>query len=132
MDPRLDDDLECFSRTGEKNYCGPNRYPPVPDRLYRNRGDGTFADVTLEALRGGDFGPALGVVVADVNGDGWTDFYVANDGEPNQLWMNQRDGGFENAAWLAGAAVNRDGRPEGSIGGDAGDFHADGRRRPCS
>ena len=126
VDPRLDDNLECFSRTGEKDYCGPNRYPPVPDRLYRNRGDGTFADVTLEALRGGDFGPALGVVAADVDADGWMDIYVANDGEPNQLWMNQRDGSFENAAWLAGAAVNRDGRAEGSMGVDAGDFDADG------
>ncbi len=126
VDPRLDDDLECFSRTGEKDYCGPNRYPPVPDRLYRNRGDGTFADVTLDALRGGDFGPALGVVAADLDGDGWMDLYVANDGEPNQLWMNQRDGSFENTAWLAGAAVNRDGRPEGSMGVDAGDFDADG------
>ena len=126
VDPRLDDDLECFSRTGEKDYCGPNRYAPVPDRLYRNRGDGTFADVTLDALRGGDFGPALGVVAADLDGDGWMDLYVANDGEPNQLWMNQRDGSFENTAWLAGAAVNRDGRPEGSMGVDAGDFDADG------
>ena len=126
VDPRLDDNLECFSRTGEKDYCGPNRYPPVPDRLYRNRGDGTFADVTLDALRGGDFGPALGVVAADLDGDGWMDLYVANDGEPNQLWMNQRDGTFENTAWLAGAAVNRDGRPEGSMGVDAGDFDADG------
>ena len=126
VDPRLDDDLECFSRTGEKDYCGPNRYPPVPDRLYRNRGDGTFADVTLEALRGGEFGPALGVVAADLDGDGWTDFYVANDGEPNQLWMNRGDGTFEDMAWLAGAAVNRDGRPEGSMGVDAGDFDADG------
>ena len=126
VDPRLDDDLACFTRTGEKDYCGPNRYPPVPDRLYRNRGDGTFADVTLEALRGGGFGPALGVVAADLDGDGWTDFYVANDGEPNQLWMNRRDGGFEDTAWLAGAAVNRDGRPEGSMGVDAGDFDGDG------
>ena len=126
VDPRLDDDLECFSRTGEKDYCGPNRYPPVPDRLYRNNGDGTFADVTLEALRGGEFGPALGVVAADLDGDGWTDFYVANDGEPNQLWMNRGDGTFEDMAWLAGAAVNRDGRPEGSMGVDAGDFDADG------
>ena len=57
VDPRLDDEPECFSRTGEKDYCGPNRYPPAPDRVYRNRGDGTFADVTIEALRGGDFGP---------------------------------------------------------------------------
>ena len=126
VDPRLDDEPECFSRTGERDYCGPNRYPPAPDKLYRNRGDGTFDDVTLEALRGGDFGPTLGVVAADLDGDGWMDLYVANDGEPNQLWMNQRDGGFENAAWLAGAAVNRDGRAEGSMGVDAGDFDADG------
>ena len=126
VDPRLDDEPECFSRTGEKDYCGPNRYPPASDRLYRNRGDGTFADVTLAALRGGDFGPALGVVAADVDGDGWSDLYVANDGEPNHLWMNQRDGSFENTAWLAGAAVNRDGLAEGSMGVDAGDFDADG------
>ena len=126
VDPRLDDEPECFSRTGERDYCGPNRYPPAPDRVYRNRGDGTFADVTIEALRGGDFGPTLGVVAVDVDADGWMDIYVASDGEPNQLWMNRRDGSFENAAWLAGAAVNRDGRAEGSMGVDAGDFDADG------
>ena len=126
VDSRLDDELECFSRTGEKDYCGPKRYLPVPDRLYRNRGDGTFVDVTAEALRGGEYGPALGVLATDVDADGWMDIYVANDGEPNQLWINQRDGRFEDGAWLAGAAVNRDGRPEASMGVDAGDFDADG------
>ena len=126
VDPRLEDRIECFNRTGEKDYCGPKRYVPVPDRLLRNRGDGTFADVTADALQGGEYGPALGVVAADLDGDGWQDLYVANDGEPNQLWLNQRDGTFLNGAWLAGVAVNRDGNAEGSMGVDAGDFDADG------
>ena len=126
VDPRLDDELECFSRTGEKDYCGPKRYAPAPDRLFRNRGDGTFVDVTVEALQGGEYGPALGVVAADVDADGWVDLYVTNDGEPNQLWINQRDGSFGNGAWLAGAAVNRDGSAEAGMGVDAGDFDADG------
>ena len=126
VDPRLDDELECFSRTGEKDYCGPKRYAPAPDRLLRNRGDGTFVDVTVEALQGGEYGPALGVVAADVDADGWVDLYVTNDGEPNQLWINQRDGSFGNGAWLAGAAVNRDGSAEAGMGVDAGDFDADG------
>ncbi len=126
VDPRLEDRIECFNRTGEKDYCGPKRYVPVPDRLLRNRGDGTFADATADALQGGEYGPALGVVAADLDGDGWQDLYVANDGEPNQLWLNQRDGTFLNGAWLAGVAVNRDGNAEGSMGVDAGDFDADG------
>ena len=126
VDPRLDDRIECFNRTGEKDYCGPKRYTPAPDRLLRNRGDGTFADVTAEALQGSEYGPALGVVAADLNGDGWQDLYVANDGEPNQFWLNQRNGAFANDAWLAGVAVNRDGNAEGSMGVDAGDFDADG------
>jgi len=126
VNPRLEDSLECRNRTGERDYCGPKRYVPVPDRLYRNRGDGTFVDVTVEALPGAEYGPALGVVASDVNSDGWVDIYVANDGEPNQLWMNQGDGRFANDAWLAGAAVNRDGRAEGSMGVDAADFDGDG------
>ncbi|MEE2636334.1 MAG: CRTAC1 family protein [Acidobacteriota bacterium] len=126
VNPRLEDALECRNRTGERDYCGPKRYVAVSDRLYRNRGDGTFVDVTVEALSGGEYGPALGVVATDVDSDGWVDIYVANDGEPNQLWMNQRDGRFANDAWLAGAAVNRDGRAEGSMGVDAADFDGDG------
>ena len=117
---------ECLTRTGERDYCGPSAYAAVPDRLYRNRGDGTFVDVTTEAQVAREYGPALGVVAADVDGDGWVDIYVANDGEPNQLWINQQDGSFRNGALLAGTAVNRDGGAEGSMGVDAGDFDADG------
>ena len=117
---------ECFTRTGERDYCGPSAWAPVPDRLYRNRGDGTFVDVTAEAGVAREYGAALGVTAFDADGDGWTDVYVANDGEPNQLWMNRRDGTFTNGALLAGAALNDSGRTEGSMGVDAGDFDGDG------
>ena len=117
---------ECFTRTGERDYCGPSAWAPVPDRLYRNRGDGTFVDVTAEAGVAREYGAALGVTAFDADGDGWTDVYIANDGEPNQLWMNRRDGTFTNGALLAGAALNDSGRTEGSMGVDAGDFDGDG------
>ena len=57
-----------------------------------------------------EFGPALGVSTADFNGDGWIDIYVANDGQPNQLWINQRNGTFRNTALLSGAAVGEQGK----------------------
>ena len=117
---------ECFTRSGERDYCGPGAFASVPDRLYRNHGDGTFVDVTAQAQVASEFGAALGVVTADLDADGWPDIYVANDGEPNQLWVNQGDGAFRNGALLAGAALNRDGRTEGSMGVDAGDFDGDG------
>ena len=116
----------CFTRTGERDYCGPSAYAPVPDRLYRNLGDGTFVDVTAAAGVAREYGPALGVAAFDADGDRWTDIYVADDGEPNQLWMNRRDGTFINGALLAGAALNDNGRTEGSMGVDAGDFDGDG------
>ena len=116
----------CFTRTGDRDYCGPSAYAPVADRLYRNRGDGTFVDVTAESQVAGEYGPALGVAAFDADADGWPDVYVANDGEPNQLWMNRGDGTFDNRALLAGAALNGAGRTEASMGVDAGDFDADG------
>ena len=126
LDHSVDDEIRCFTRTGERDYCGPRHYPPVPDKLYRNRRDGTFVDVTAAAQMAGDYGSALGVVAADVDADGWADIYVANDGEPNQLWINQQDGRFRDSALLAGAALNGVGSAEGSMGVDAGDFDADG------
>ena len=99
----------CFSSTGAVDYCGPLFYEPLPNHLFHNRGDGTFEDASLKSQVGLEFGGALGVVCADFNGDGWIDIYVANDGRPNLLWMNQHDGTFKNQAMLAGCAVNRDG-----------------------
>ena len=116
----------CTGLTGRQDYCTPEVYAPQPDRLYRNRGDGTFEDVTTRALAGTAFGPALGISTADFDGDGWMDIYVANDGRANLLWMNQRDGTLVNRALLSGAAVSADGRPEASMGVDAADFDHDG------
>jgi hypothetical protein len=119
-------DVDCSGVTGARDYCAPTEYRPQPDRLYRNRGDGTFADMTAAALVGGQDGPALGVATADFNADGWIDIYVANDGQENLVWLNQRDGTFRNAGVSSGAALSADGRPESSMGVDAADFDNDG------
>ena len=122
----LESDVHCLSVTGQRDYCPPNSYRAQPSRLYHNRRDGTFEDVTGKALVGGAYGPALGVTTADFNGDGWIDIYVANDGEPNLLWINQRNGTFKETAQLAGAALNAAGNAESGMGVDAGDFDNDG------
>ena len=122
----LKGDKPCTGLTGGRDYCTPAVYPPAPDRLYRNQGNGRFADVTATALQGGPFGAALGVVSADFDNDGWPDVYVANDGRENLLWMNQRNGTFRNTGLLSGSALSAEGKPEGSMGVDAGDFDNDG------
>jgi enediyne biosynthesis protein E4 len=123
---RVEDDVDCLSVTGQPDYCPPRKYAPQRDRLYRNRGNGTFEDVTARALVGAADGPGLGVSTADFDGDGWIDIYVGNDGEPNQLWTNQRNGTLNDTAFVSGAAVNGAGRPEASMGVDAGDYDNDG------
>jgi hypothetical protein len=117
---------KCFSPSGALDYCTPNSYRPMPGRLFHNNRNGTFTDVTAKARIASEFGPALGVSAADFNGDGWIDFYVANDSQPNQLWVNQHDGTFRNTALLAGAALTQEGKAEASMGVDAGDFDNDG------
>ncbi len=111
--------------TGARDYCFPSVYFPLPDRLYRNEENGKFVDVTEKAGLGAAFGNGLGVICADLDADGWTDIYVANDETPNQLWMNQRNGTFEDAALLSGAAYNADGKVEAGMGVSAADFDND-------
>ena len=122
----LENDTRCPNVAGVRDYCPPRTYGGQPDRLYHNVGHGKFADVSAAALAGATFGPALGVVTADFNGDGWIDIYVANDGVENLLWINQHNGTFKETALLSGAAVNELGKPEASMGVDAGDFDNDG------
>src|SRR5262245_63340653 len=116
----------CFSSSGRPDYCSPNVFQPQPSRLYHNNRDGTFTDVTAAAGLSREFGPALGVSAADVNGDGWPDIYVANDGQPNQLWVNQRDGTFKNMGLLSGTALSAHGKAKAGMGVDAGDIDNDG------
>lgn len=122
----LETDQPCYGQTGVRDYCSPDAYPPAQDRLFRNRGDGTFEDVTLRMGLAAAYGPALGVITADFDLDGWLDIYVTNDGQENQLWINQGGRRFENRAVLAGAAVNAAGMAEASMGVAAADYDGDG------
>jgi enediyne biosynthesis protein E4 len=116
----------CHDAVGSRDYCSPRAYKPVPAALYRNLGDGRFANVSDTAGISKAYGAGLGVSTGDYNGDGWLDLYVANDATPNQLWINRRNGTFRDEGMLSGAAVNGSGNPEGSMGIASGDFDADG------
>jgi enediyne biosynthesis protein E4 len=126
VDFRFSNQRKCLSAGGSEDYCGPLSFDPLPNRLFRNRRDGTFEDVTTRSKIGNEFHGALGVVCADFNGDGWIDIYVANDLRPNLLWINQQDGTFKNEALISGCALNQDGYPQSSMGLDAGDILARG------
>jgi hypothetical protein len=116
----------CFGASGKRVYCAPQAYFAQQSRLYRNKRDGTFTDVSAAAGMAAQFGPALGVATADFNGDGWVDLYIANDGYQNQLWINQRNGTFKDVALLSGAAFSEYGKAKAGMGVDAGDFDNDG------
>lgn len=126
VDFTLETHQRCTTDMGEPNYCGPLAFRPYRDALFRNLGDGTFEEVSARKGLDAAYGGALGAVVGDFSGDGWLDLYVANDGVPNQLWINQQGQGFRNEALLAGVALNAAGEPEASMGVDAGDFDNDG------
>jgi enediyne biosynthesis protein E4 len=118
--------IQCHNAAGRLDYCPPNVYSAQPSHLFHNNRDGTFTDVTAAAGMSREFGPALGVATADFNGDGWIDIYVANDGQPNQLWINQRNGTFKNTGLFSGTALSIEGVAKSSMGVDAGDFDNDG------
>ena len=122
LDPRR----ECALEGGRLDYCGPQQFSGVHDLLYRNRGDGTFEDRTRAAGIAGVQLRGLGVIAADFDDDGWVDVYVANDSDPNNLWINQGDGTFRDDAVLLGAAYNRYGVGEAGMGLAAADLGDDG------
>jgi predicted nucleotidyltransferase len=126
VDFTLPGNKPCADPVGARDYCSPRVYHPVPDRLYRNNGNGTFTNVSEPAGIIKADGAGLGVSTGDYNGDGWLDLYVANDATPNQLWINRRNGTFADEGMISGSAVNATGNPEGSMGIGSGDFDADG------
>lgn len=123
----VDPSVHCRTPSGKIGYCAPTVFDGLHDRLYRNDG-GNFIDVSAAAgIEKTDRRRAkgLGVRCVDLNEDGWLDFYVANDGESNQLWINDGRGGFQDEAIMRGVAVNRNGEPEASMGIAVGDVDGD-------
>ena len=117
---------QCFLTGGQPDYCGPLSQPAEGDRLLRNLGDGSFVDVTERAGLAGAPHTALGAAAVDFNGDGRIDLYVANDQMANQLWLNQGDGTFIEDAVFAGAAFDRYGKAQASMGVAVADFDGNG------
>ncbi len=108
-------------------FCSPWDIRTVRHILYRNNGDRTFTDVTEHAGVGRSDGHGFGVVAADFNGDGHTDLYVANDMNPNFLFLNKGDGMFEDMTETSGAAFDERGQAQSGMGVDAEDCDGDGR-----
>ena len=126
LDFRIADHRPCHLYSSRQSYCAPSNYAGVADRLYRNLGDGRFEEVGESAGIAAAIRAGMGVVADDFDGDGKTDFYVANDAEENLLWLNQGGFRFVDGALLGGTAVNGYGIAEASMGVVAGDFDDDG------
>ncbi|RLE25753.1 MAG: hypothetical protein DRJ65_07030 [Acidobacteria bacterium] len=119
-------EIECFSTT-RRDYCSPKNYrAPARDVLFKNNGDGTFTDATVDAGIGWAFGNGFGIAHGDFDLDSDLDFYVSNDGAANQLWINSGDGNFTDQSMLAGCALNSDGWAEAGMGVAAADPDNDG------
>ncbi len=107
--------------------CGPPGLPGGANALYRNKGDGTFEDVSERAgilTASGTYG--LGVTTFDFDDDGWTDVYVANDSNPSALYRNNHDGTFTDVGVRAGCAYSQDGKPQAGMGVGIGDYDRSG------
>jgi hypothetical protein len=115
------------ARLRVRSYCHPLLFEPLPGVLYRNGGNGVFADVSAETGIAAHAGYGLGVVIADFDDDGRPDVFVANDSVPNFLFFNEGGWRFTEAALAAGVAVAPDGRPRAGMGTDAADYDGDGR-----
>ncbi|MBL8212632.1 MAG: CRTAC1 family protein [Bryobacterales bacterium] len=119
-------DVRCSLDGKSKSYCTPEAYRGTTCWLFRNKGNGTFEDVTAKA---GLFDPSsksLGVAMLDVDADGWPDLFVANDTQPNKLYRNNRNGTFSESAVRLGVAFSEDGRARAGMGVDAGDYLRNG------
>ena len=119
-------DLFCTLDGETKSYCTPESYTGQSATLYRNRGDGTFEGVTEAAGVAAPSAKALGVVMLDSDADGWMDFFVANDTQPNQLFRNRGDGTFEDIAVTAAVAFSETGVARAGMGADAADYDDSG------
>jgi hypothetical protein len=115
-------DIYCTVDGQHKSYCTPEAYRGSTCWLFRNRGDGTFEDVTAKSGIFDTTSKALGVAMVDYDSDGWPDIFVANDTQPNKLYRNLRNGTFEDVAVRAGVAFSEDGKARAGMGVDAADY----------
>ena len=113
-----------------KSYCTPEAYRGETCWLFRNRGNGTFEDVTATCGIFDSSSKSLGVALVDHDQDGWPDIFVANDTQPNKLYRNLRNGTFKDVALEAGVALSEDGKARAGMGVDAADFDNTGRTGP--
>ena len=119
-------DKQCFKDAAHEEYCSPTIYKSIESRLYRNLGHGRFEDVTEASAIGKALGKGMGISIADFTGDGLMDIFIANDTEPNFLFVNQGNGMFKERALEYGVAYNEEGFSVSGMGSDAKDFDNDG------
>ncbi len=125
---QLPDDRFCGdSNRGIRVYCHPKYFQGLPSTLYRNRGDGTFEDVTDRAGLGQFAGRGMSVAFADYDHDGYPDVFVTNDNMPNFLFHNKGNGTFEEVGLLTGTALRDTGKPVASMGVEFKDYNNDGQ-----
>lgn len=127
VDWAIEKDLTCTLDGTNKSYCTPESYKGQSPSLFRNRGDGTFENVTRKAGIEDATSKGLGVVLLDFDGDGRLDVFVANDTEPNRLYRNNGNGTFEDRAVGAGVAFSEAGVARAGMGVDAVDYDGSGR-----
>jgi len=111
---------------GHEYYCHPKVYPSVAHRLYHNLGNGRFEDVTDSSGFGRELGKGMGIAIADFNGDGYMDVFVANDTVRNFLFINRKNGTFKESGYEWGVAYDENGNAHSSMGADAKDYDNDG------
>ena len=120
-------DVFCSLNGEQKSYCTPEAYQGSTCWLFRNRGNGTFEDVTAQAGLLDASSKSLGVIAFDYDQDGWPDLFVANDTQPNKLYRNLRNGKFQELAVRAGVAFSEDGKARAGMGVDAADYDNSGK-----
>ena len=120
-------DQFCSLDSKNKSYCTPQSYKGQSSQLYRNRGNGTFENVTARAGINDPSGKTLGIALLDYDDDGWMDLFVANDTEPNKLYHNNRNGTFTDNGVIAGVAFSEAGTARAGMGVDAADYDGSGK-----
>jgi enediyne biosynthesis protein E4 len=119
-------DLFCTLDGTHKSYCTPESYKGTSVRLWHNLGNGKFEDATQKAKLYDPTSKSLGIAILDYNNDGWPDIFIANDTQPNKLYVNKQDGRFEETAVSAGVGFSEDGVARAGMGVDAADYDRSG------